>query len=221
MRRCDWVLFLVAVSAVSLGVTQERDSPVPDEVRFKSGYINPVPKPSNFTSAMLWGIAIADTRIPGYEHARIQIASTQLSCRVDGREVILNQDDGKVHGGLYIRKPWFQGNLSEPMPLNYESNNAVLLVGERPHRIWHFWAASPRALIPPGKLDGCRVQARVRISRGALLQMGMDYWRDPTVPFGSGGNNHEAGASPWYFPSDQWQEAVFTDVPPPNLLREP
>jgi hypothetical protein len=52
----------------------------------------------------------------------------------------------------------------------------------------------------------------VKISSGALLQMGMDYWRSATVPYGAGGNNHEAGASSWYFPSSEWQEATFTDV---------
>jgi len=52
----------------------------------------------------------------------------------------------------------------------------------------------------------------VMISPGALLQMGMDYWRSPTIPYGSGGNNHEAGASRWYFPSPQWQEVTFTDI---------
>jgi hypothetical protein len=42
--------------------------------------------------------------------------------------------------------------------------------------------------------------------------MGMDYWRNPTIGYGAGGNNHEAGASNWYFPSKNWQEAVFTDI---------
>jgi hypothetical protein len=47
--------------------------------------------------------------------------------------------------------------------------------------------------------------------------MGMDYWRSPTIPYGLGGNNHEAGASNWYFPSVQWQEAVFTDIGGPQF----
>jgi hypothetical protein len=47
--------------------------------------------------------------------------------------------------------------------------------------------------------------------------MGMDYWRSPTIAYGSGGNNHEAGASNWYFPSEQWQEAVFTDIGGPQF----
>jgi hypothetical protein len=88
----------------------------------------------------------------------------------------------------------------------------ILRVGQRPDRIWHFWSPSPRAALPPGILQGCTVKAHVKISPGALLQMGMDYWRNPNVPYGAGGNNHEAGASNWYFPSPDWQEATFTDI---------
>jgi hypothetical protein len=66
-------------------------------------------------------------------------------------------------------------------------------------------------------LEGCTVTARVKLSPGALLQMGMDYWRTPTIDYGAGGNNHEAGASNWYFPSAQWQEAVFTDIGGPQF----
>jgi hypothetical protein len=93
----------------------------------------------------------------------------------------------------------------------------VLAVGRRSDRVWHFWSRSPRAALPFGKLEGCTVQARVLISPGALLQVGMDYWRSPTIPYGPGGNNHEAGASNWYFPSTQWQEATFTDVGGPQF----
>jgi len=46
---------------------------IPPEVRYKSGYVNSVPKPVDFTSAMLWGIAIADTRVVGYERAQVEI----------------------------------------------------------------------------------------------------------------------------------------------------
>jgi len=35
---------------------------------------------------------------------------------------------------------------------------------------------------------------------------------NPTIGYGSGGNDHEAGASDWYFPSTDCQDAVFTDV---------
>ena len=79
--------------------------------------MNPVPPPRDFKSALLWGIAIADTRVPGYESAEVEIASTQLTCRVDGKDVILNDDTGNVRGGLYRRNPWFGTDQHDPMPV--------------------------------------------------------------------------------------------------------
>jgi hypothetical protein len=217
VRQFRQIVLLVCIPCLA-----QSDPRVPDEVRYKSGYINS-PKPPDFTSAMLWGIAIADTRVPGYEHAQVEIARTQLTCRVDGKDFILNDDHAAVRGGLYSRHPWFGTDAHDPLPLAYseptgssagsKARRAVVLrVGENPDRVWHFWSASPRGALPPGRLQGCTVKARVKISRGALLQMGMDYWRNPTIGYGAGGNNHEAGASSWYFPSQKWQEAVFTDA---------
>jgi hypothetical protein len=199
------------------------DPRIPDEVSYKSGYVNAVPPPANFTSARLWGIAIADTRVPGHEAAQVAVAWTRLSCRVDGKDgvlnVVLNDDRGEVHGGLYLRQPWFATDAHDPMPMTYDpqAHTVVLRVGKRADRVWHFWSPSPRAALPAGKLEGCTVRARVRISPGALLQMGMDYWRSPTIPYGAGGNNHEAGASNWYFASPEWQEVSFTDVGGPQF----
>jgi len=213
------------------------DPRVPDEVSYKAGYVNPVRPPRDFKSALLWGIAIADTRVPAYEFATVEIAWMQLSCRIDGRRVILNDDSGNVRGGLYRRIPWFGTDQHDPMPVTHaeivrdrvldpvlppsgssHSDHAVVLhVGQRPDRVWHFWSASPRAALPSGNLEGCIVKARVKISNGALLQMGMDYWRSPTIAYGPDGNNHEAGASNWYFPSPQWQEATFTDIGGPQF----
>jgi hypothetical protein len=213
------------------------DPRVPDEVSYKAGYVNATPPPGDFKSALLWGIAIADTRVPAYESAEVEIASTQLTCRVEGKDVILNEDSGNVHGGLYRRLPWFGTDQHEPMSVTQEKTvrdlvydavpphsgsgrwePAVLLhVGQRPDRVWHFWSTSPRAALPSGNLEGCTVKAIIKISPGALLQMGMDYWRTPTIAYGRGGNNHEAGASNWYFPSSQWQEATFTDIGGPQF----
>jgi hypothetical protein len=162
---------------------------------------------------MLWGIAIADTRVPGYEKAQVEISHTKLTCRVDGKDVVLDDDKGTVRGGLYRRNPWFGTDAHNPIALTHSSDGkiVVLRVGSRPDRVWHFWAASPRAAIPAGHLEGCTVTVSARIAKGALLQVGFDYWRNPTVGYESG-NNHEAGASQWYFPSGEWQEAEFTDV---------
>ncbi len=193
-------------------------SPIPPEVKFRSRYVNPMPKPADFTSAMLWGIAIVDTRVPGYEHATVEITRTRLRCRVNGRDMVLNDDSGSVRGGLYRRYPWFGTDAHNPMPLKQSADpgEVILEVGTRPDRVWHFWAASPRQRIPAGKLEGCTVTVGARVSTGALLQVGFDYWRDANADYGSGGNNHEAGASEWYLPSEEWQTAEFTDIRDPN-----
>jgi hypothetical protein len=211
-----------AISPVAFVVVN--DPRVPGEVSYKAGYVNSVPVPPDFHSAMLWGIAIADKRVSGYETAQVEVAWTLLSCRIDGKDVVLNDDRGSVRGGLYRREPWFGTDQHEPMPFAYDHVNndpadpaVVLRVGQQPGRVWHFWSASPRAALPPGHLEGCAVKARVKIFPGALLQIGMDYWRSATIPYGSGGNNHEAGASNWYFPAPQWQEATFTDIGGPQF----
>ena len=205
------LLLLLMISAACLSQT---DSHIPPEVKFKSGYVNPVAKPADFTSAMLWGIAIADTRVTGFEKAQVAIAATRLSCRVDGKDVVLNEDRGNVRGGLYRRHPWFGTDEHTSIPLAYSDDHRVVIlkVGARTDRVWHFWAASPRMTLPAGHLEGCTVIVRAQISAGALLQVGMDYWRNSTIGYGSGGNNHEAGASDWYFPSPDWQDAIFTDI---------
>jgi hypothetical protein len=168
----------------------------------------------------------------GYENAEVAVSRVQLSCRVDGKDVVLNDDHGDLRGGLYRRNPWFGTDAHGPMPIEYSDSTArrrkghsvfaddkensrsvVLRVGTNPDRVWHFWAASPRAAIPAGHIEGCTAKVRAKISGGALLQIGFDYWRNATTGYGAGGNNHEAGASGWYFPSTEWQEARFSDVP--------
>jgi hypothetical protein len=218
--RVSLISILAATALAQTGQPEILRAPsVPDEVKYKTGYVNPVPPPADFKSALLWGIAIADTRVPGYESAEVEIASTQLTCRVNGKEMILNDDPAEVRGGLYRRSPWFGTDQHDPMPVTADATNhaVVLSVGQRSDRVWHFWSPSHRAALPSGNLAGCTVKVRAKISPGALLQVGMDYWRNPTIGYGLGGNNHEAGASNWYFPSNQWQEATFTDIGGPQF----
>jgi hypothetical protein len=128
----------------------ENDSRIPAEVSYKSGYVNSVPPPSDLHSARMWGIAIADTRVPGYESARVEISWTQLSCLANGKDAVLNDDHGNVRGGLFLRHPWFGGhNYHEPLPFTHDvANDAVMLnVGQRGDRVWHFWSPSPRAAL--------------------------------------------------------------------------
>jgi hypothetical protein len=73
---------------------------------------------------MLWEIAIADNRIPGYQHVQVEIDRTQPSRRLDGKDVALNDDRANVRGGLYRRYPWFGTDTHDPIPLAYSKNTA-------------------------------------------------------------------------------------------------
>ena len=158
----------LAAALLSIPVPRPDGFADPPEVLHKSSYVNSVPKPPDFTSAMLWGIAIADTRVPGYEKAVVEISRVQLSCHLEGKDIVLNDDTGNVRGGLYRRFPWFGTDIHDPMSVesaetptlshkprqgwgNRSEERAqivILWVGSRTDRVWHFWAASPRAQIP-------------------------------------------------------------------------
>ncbi|HZQ66923.1 MAG TPA: IPT/TIG domain-containing protein [Terriglobales bacterium] len=207
-----------AASSSMFGV--QNDPRVPEDVGWKAGYVNPVPAPPEFKSVLLWGIAIADVRDPDHRFATVEVARLRLTCRVDGEFHLLNDDQSDLRGGLYRRHPWFGTDEHSPMPFekNLADRTVRLRIGTRPDRVWHFWSASPRPALPLGKLEGCTVTAQVKISKGALVQMGMDYWRSTTALWaGPDVNNHEAGASNWYFPSDRWQEITFTDIGGPQF----
>ena len=195
----------------------QNDPRIPDDVGWKAGYVNPVRPPSEFKAVLLWGIAIADSRSP---RAEVQVAKLSLSCRADGKDFLLNDDEGNLRGGLYRRTPWFGTDEHSLMPIvrNAADRVAIMHVGTVQDRVWHFWSASPRAALPLGKLEGCTAKARVKISKGALVQIGMDYWRSPTALWaGPDVNNHEAGVSDWHFASDKWQDITFTDIGGPQF----
>lgn len=198
----------------------QNDPRIPADVGWKSGYVNPVRPHADFKAVLLWGIAIADTRHENYPSAQVEVASLQLSCRADGKDFVLTNDTGNFRGGLYRRDPWFGTDEHGPMSIEKDLSNhtAKMRVGTRPDRVWHFWSASPRPALPPGSLEGCTVKARVKVSKGALVQVGMDYWRSTTALWaGPDVNNHEAGVSDWHFASDQWQEITFSDIGGPQF----
>src|SRR6266480_7831960 len=80
---------------------------------------------------MLWGIAIVDTRVPGYKKSQAEISHTKLTCRIDGKDVVLNDDKGTVRGGLYRRYPWFGTDRHDPMSLEFSDTPTSRKTGEK------------------------------------------------------------------------------------------
>ena len=157
----------------------QNDPRIPEEVSYKAGYVNPRAPPRwlQFGAAVGYcdrGHAGARRRIgagrsgvdqaivPDRRQRRLSSMMTAARCAEDST--------GASHG--------LARTHTIPCRWHFDStaHAAVLRVGQRTDRVWHFWSPSPRAALPPGKLEGCTVRARVRISAGALLQIGMDYW---------------------------------------------
>jgi hypothetical protein len=96
-------------------------------------------------------IAIADTRVPAYEKAQVEVARTQLTCRVDGKDFVMNDDCSAVRGGLYRRFPWFGADAHEPIPLvsSKDPGAVVLRVGSHPNRHGISGRLLPAHYFPP------------------------------------------------------------------------
>src|SRR5207302_2571729 len=65
---------------------------------------------------MLWGIAVANTYVHGYEKAEIEISHTKLTCWIDGKDVVLNDDHGAVRSGPTAAVPGSARMRTIPCP---------------------------------------------------------------------------------------------------------
>ena len=106
-----------------------------------------------------------------------------------------------------------------PCRLAFDSiaHAAVLRVGQRTDRVWHFWSPSPRAALPRANSKAVPFEPGSGFLPAHCCRWGWTIGSLRLIPYGPGGNNHEAGASNWYFPSPQWQEVSFTDVGGPQF----
>ena len=104
------------------------------------------------------------TDITACASAQVEVAWLRLSCRVDGREVDLNDDGGQVRAGLFMGQPWFGTDALDLMPLAFDltEHAAVLREGQCPDRVWHSgahlraphwrWAKSKAVPFVPGSV---------------------------------------------------------------------
>ena len=171
-------------SSSSFAFVVSNDPRIPDALSYKAGYVNPTPPAANFGSARLWGIAIADARAPGHESAQVEVAWTRLSCRVDGREIVLNEHGGQGVEHSTCASLGLARTRTIPCRLLMIRQIRRLCYASDCVRIGHFISGVHARALPLGRLDRCTVRARVRISAGAWLQVGMDDWCSPTIRTG-------------------------------------
>lgn len=175
------------------------------------GYERLLAPPAGFSSALMWMEAIQDLDNP--ETGVIEVEWMKLLALVDGQVVTISDDQfdeplGWTPGGLYLRDPWYGIGtpwLNHEWPMEVEWSGGKMIIRlEQTNRIYHWWTPE-RPLLPAG-VDRMWAEARVRISGGAMVGAGIDYWRTPDAQWaGTEVNNREAGGTGWYTAWDGWQ----------------
>lgn len=185
----------------------QQNSIIPDEVAHKEGYIKYLTPPNNFKAVTGWITAIHDKT--STEASYIEIDYIRLYARVNSSDVLLSANeysDQVAEGALFMRHPWFGNNDNTSIPYEFSNNDNLLLkTSSKPDNVWHVWNKQwPRAEVP-SNIERCWLEVRCKITGSAFIQLGIDYWREPTSEYaGYNVNNTESGVSDWYFKSNEW-----------------
>jgi hypothetical protein len=106
-------------------------------------------------------------------------------------------------GALYTRYPWFgNDDAHTAMNVDFSIDVATLPLSTVTDKVWHFWGK--RVLIP-ATATRCYAAARVKPNGNALIQLGLDFWKDQYSGWcGLDQCNTEGSASNWYDASSDW-----------------
>ncbi len=204
-------LFIITANIRTGNQVELGDGLVPGDVAFEKGYVKNLTPPGGFESGLAWMQTIHDTRKQG--ESKVEVDWLRYYSKVDGKDILLLEDnyDSEVCGGLWKRVPWF-GNVlglfqtggSDEFSGKLENGILVIYPAQHSDRVWHWWNCK-RAVIPDNT-EKVWMEAKVRITGPALIQTGMDFWKNPEAGYmGTNVNNVEAGVSDWYFSDPEWQ----------------
>ncbi|MFA5971699.1 MAG: hypothetical protein WC780_05045 [Lentimicrobiaceae bacterium] len=206
------LLLLLTTLLISCIDKEVNDGIIPPEVAHKDGYIKHLTPPDNFKSVTGWITAIHDRK--STKQSFIEIDYIRLYARVNGADVLLNSNeynDSKAEGGLFKRDPWFGDNNNTPIPYEFTNNdNLVLRTSTKPDNVWHVWNKVWPRVDVPANAERCWLEVKCKITGSALIQLGIDYWKDGTCLYaGYNVNNTEAGVSDWYYKEGEWHIVTF------------
>lgn len=181
----------------------------PAEALYKSSYFRYPTPPAGYPAVvgLMHAIDINGTGTP----SKVEVDWMRLYGTVNGQTTLLYEDTFDTHTslmdwyGLYSRNPWYAGDKLASMPFVIQNSSLIIEPSLIPNRIYHWWNTS-RVLIPAGTTR-VWLEAKVRITGGAGVQAGLDYWVSTSASWnGTDVNNTEAGASNWYGNSTtDWQ----------------
>lgn len=159
--------------------------------------------------ANAWFSVIHDKRQGG--ESRVEIDYLKFFARLsNGQDILLASDDFNSvwDGGLYIRYPYYECSLDErfrwDMPAEIVDGKLIFTPSDIPNRAWHGWGTGPWSNIPFNTID-LWVEAKVKISGNALMQIGIDF--KPSQH--SNHNWSEFGVSDWFSSSSDFQTIYF------------
>lgn len=138
---------------------------------------NTLYRPADFWAATVWMNIVQHRGIPDW--TEVEIDWLRLWARVGGSDVLIAEDDvggtRGLCGGLFIRDPWFEDNVSTPLPQTVTATGAILRPHEWKDRVAHPFLCSQAAV--PQETEYVWAEARVRIDGGGLVQVGSDWWK--------------------------------------------
>ena len=206
---CSILLTLAAVCAAGCGRSNHDSQSssiappeaIPQYAEFKRGL-----PPAGWTSGVAWVVAVHDTRTQG--SSSLEVDWVRFYCTVAGLVTQVSGESatngtGVAGGGLYMRNPWFGNNDAHTiMNITFSTDIAVLPLSAIQDKVWHFWG--PRVVIP-SNASRCYAAARVKPTGNALVQLGVDFWKDQTADWcGLDQCNTGGSASDWYGAASDW-----------------
>lgn len=110
-------------------------------------------------------------------------------------------------GGMYTIG--FPTDDHTPMPATTIDGILNFCPSDIANNVWHWWPDRVPYTTATGKFV---VEVRLRLTGGACVQIGADWWRDMDAEHaGYNVNNKEVGTSKWYFASPDWQIITFSN----------
>lgn len=162
---------------------------------------------NKYTNA--WFSVVHDTRKGGV--SKVEIESIKLFARLNnGQDVLLASDfyDTEWGGKLYIRYPYFECPLDESlqwqMPAQLINGKLIFSPSDISNRVWHGWCTGAWPQVP-ANTNKLWVEAEIRITGNALMQIGIDIKTNQNTNDGWS----EYGVSDWFFATSNFQSVYF------------
>jgi hypothetical protein len=140
----------------------------------------------------------------------VEIDYIRLWARINGVAQIVARNeytDAKAAGELRLRNPWF-GGAWRSMPVQITNGALVIHPSSSPNDVWHPYLESwPDLRADISGADSVWMEARVRVQGPALVQGGLDAWKN--LDYASN-RVYEVGATDWVCASADWQTLTMT-----------